>query len=124
MDSRIPEDLKIFIVECIETVSQLELLFVIFQNKPKLWTSESISKELRTHPAMAGKQMEILVQKGILGHQDEQYFYSPQDKIIDQKVEKLFQLYLEKPVAVVTYIFTKPEERLKGFADAFKIKKD
>ena len=73
---------------------------------------------------MALKQMEGLYNKGILKKDTYLFSYSPKNEIINYKLEKLFFLYQERPVAIVTFIFTKPENKLKGFADAFKIKKD
>lgn len=124
MESAIPKDIRNFLTDCIETVSQLELLFFILENKSHSWTADSISKQLRTHPSMASKQMEILSSKGILSKENDQYSYSPQNKTLEENIKQLHDLYHERPVAIVTYIFTKPEDKLKGFADAFKFKKD
>lgn len=124
MENAIPKDIRNFLTDCIETVSQLELLFFILENKSKSWTADSISKELRTHPSMALKQMEILFAKGILSKENESYSYKPQTKKLEEDIKQLFDLYHERPVAIVTYIYTKPEDKLKGFADAFKFKKD
>lgn len=124
MDKRIPEDIREFLLDCIETVSQLELLLVIYQFKDKKWSAATVSRELRTNPSMAAKQMETLSSKGILKKEDDLFSYSPDSELTHHKVEKLFELYHERPVAIVTFIFTKPEEKLKGFADAFKLKKD
>lgn len=124
MENAIPQDIRNFLTDCIETVSQLELLLFIFENKNKAWNAESISRELRTHPAMAQKQMDILFAKGILAKDDEGYSYWPQTPKLENNITQLFALYHERPVTIVTFIFTKPEDKLKGFADAFKFKKD
>lgn len=125
MDHSIPKDIRIFLTDCIETVSQLELLFLIFENKNTHWSAEAISKELRTHPAMAAKQMEILVSKRILKLEDDlSYSYAPESQQLQDNITELYKLYHERPVAIVTYIYTRPEDKLKGFADAFKFKKD
>ena len=124
MTSGIPQEIRDFLTECIESVSQLELLFLIYENKNIVWTPESISKEMRTHASMAHKQMDILVDKGILRKTDNTYSYSPLKEATNDRVKQLYDLYHVRPVSIVTYIFTKPEDKLKGFADAFKFKKD
>lgn len=125
MEHALSRDIQQFLTECIETVSQLELLFLFFENKDITWNAESISRELRNHPAMASKQMEMLESKGILKKDTHANFsYAPVNPTLHETIVKLFALYHERPVSIVTYIFTKPEDKLKGFADAFKFKKD
>lgn len=124
MENALPKDIQNFLSECIETVSQLELLFIFFENQNTVWNAESISRELRTHVAMASKQMEILSHKKILKKNDQEFSYSPQSPKLHESIVKLYELYHERPVSIVTFIFTKPEDKLKGFADAFKFKKD
>ncbi len=53
-----------------------------------------------------------------------EFSYAPSDEKIAQDVQKLYSIYQERPVAVISYLYEKPVDRLKGFADAFKIKKD
>ena len=124
MESGLPQNIRNFLTDCIETVSQLELLFIFFENKTRTWTAISISKELRTHASMALKQMDVLQSKGILKKENDQFSYAPQSEKIDENISKLHELYRERPVAIVTFIYTKPEDKLKGFADAFKFKKE
>lgn len=124
MESGLPQDIRNFLTDCIETVSQLELLFIFYENKTRTWTATSISKELRTHASMALKQMDVLQSKGILKKENDQFSYAPQSEKIDENISKLHELYRERPVAIVTFIYTKPEDKLKGFADAFKFKKE
>lgn len=124
MENGLPKDVRNFLTDCIESVSQLELLFIIFENKTRTWTAASISRELRTHSSMALKQMEILHGKGILKKESDSFSYAPQSETLNENISKLRELYQERPVAIVTFIYTKPEDKLKGFADAFKFKKD
>ncbi len=125
MINSIPHEIREFLSDCIESVSQLELLLFIFERKDTIWKADELSRELRTHSTMASRQMELLYQKGILSKTSEgQFKYAPTRPEIHQRVSSLFNIYHERPVAIVTFIFTKPEDKLKGFADAFKFKKD
>lgn len=125
MINSIPPEIRDFLTDCIESVSQLELLLFIYERKNIQWSAEEISRELRTHTTMASKQMEQLASKGVLEKLSENKFqYAPIKEDTHKKVNELFSLYHERPVAIVTFIFTKPEDKLKGFADAFKFKKD
>lgn len=125
MEKGLPSNIINFLSEFIETVSQLELLLLIYENKSIEWTADSVSKALRTHPSMAAKQMDILFYKGILNKRlDTSYTYGPETQMLDETIVQLYSLYHVRPVAIVTFIYTKPDEKLKGFADAFKFIKD
>ncbi len=122
--SRLDEEIKDFLVESIESVGQLELLLYTYQNKHKQWSSETISIELGTQTPVSPKQMEALYSKGMLKKTDGFFSYCPRNEFINSKVDKLFLIYHESPVEIVTFLFTQRDEKLKGFADAFKFKKD
>ena len=80
---------------------------------------------MRTHPSTALRQMTILMEKGILRKEgSEEFIYVPENQDLNKKLEDLNELYHERPVAIVTFIYKSPTEKLKGFADAFKFKKD
>lgn len=125
VETSIPQHLKEFLIECIESVSQLELLLIIFKTQNKKWNAAAMAREMRTHPSTALKQMNILSDKGILRKESEDTFiYTPENSELHKKLVDLSELYNERPVAIVTFIYKSPTEKLKGFADAFKFKKD
>jgi hypothetical protein len=123
--SRLPLDVKLFLTELIDSVSHLEVLLMLFNSKNKEFTAENVSRELRSNTHSAANQLAQLVAKGLLAVRDEHHFrYCPSTPEIDANVQKLSSLYNEMPVAVVTCIYEKPTDKLKGFSDAFKFKKD
>lgn len=123
-NNSLPLDIREFLLNSIETVSQLEILFLTALNPEVRWSHEQMSKELRSHPTAALRQMEHLKNSGILKSENGKYFYSPTDALMHEKIMRLRDLYREKPVSIVTFIYDRPNDKLKGFADAFKFKKD
>lgn len=98
---------------------------MLFNNKNREWTAESVSKEMRSNSHSAANQLDQLFAKGFLTvSATKQYQYKPTSPELDEKVSRLSQVYKEMPVAVVTCIYEKPTDKLKGFSDAFKFKKD
>ena len=123
--SRLPIDIKLLLTESIDSVAHLEVLLMLFQNPTKLWDADAVGKELRSNRTAATIQLENLARQGFLKSTDSKNFrYETENQELNKKVEQLVQLYQEKPVAIISCIYERPTDKLKGFADAFKIKKD
>lgn len=91
----------------------------------KYWTAEMVSREMRSNTTSASTQLDVLFKRGLLSvNSEKQYRYQPASKELEEKVKLLNDFYHEKPVAVITAIFEKPNDKLRGLADAFKLKKD
>lgn len=98
---------------------------MLFSNPNKDWSAESVSKESRSNITAATQQLEGLARNGLLKITDSKsYIFQPTHPEMLDLVKRLFDIYHDAPVAVVTCIYEKPTDKLKGFADAFKIKKD
>ncbi len=122
--SRLPIDVKELLTDHIDSVGQLEALLVFFNTPDKNWDPHSLSQELRTNVTSAAKQMAKLTAAGFIKNVlGDMYAYDPSPEL-RVKVEHLHQAYKEMSVAVISYLYEKPSDKLKGFADAFKLKKD
>lgn len=122
--SRLPLDIKAFLNDVIESVTHLEVLLILFSHPDKQFTADGISKDLRTNERSTEVQLQHLSEKGLLHKSENIYQYHPATEELHQKVKLTYQLYKERPVAVIAGIFEKPQENLKNFSDAFKLKKD
>lgn len=123
--SRLPLDIKYFLTESIDSVAHLEVLLMLLTNPEKKFSAEEVSRELRSNVHSAENQLEQLTNKGLLRKQEPRHYqYAPSSDEKDQKVKELHDIYRKMPVAVVTCIYEKPQDKLKDFSDAFKLKKD
>jgi predicted transcriptional regulator len=123
--SRLPLDVKSFLTEMIESVAHLEVLLMLLSYPEKKFSAADVSRELRSNTHSATNQLNHLSQKGLLKSHDNNCFqYAPLTPEMDEKVKQLYDVYKEMPVAVVTWIYEKPQNKLKDFSDAFKLKKD
>lgn len=122
--SRLPIDIKELLTEHIDSVGQLEVLLVFFNNKDRSWSALTMSLELRSHETIVRQQMAKLLTSGFIKETgNSEYIYSPMENLA-KRVELLARAYREMSVAVIAFIYEKPTDKLKGFADAFKLKKD
>lgn len=123
-NSRLPIDVKKLLTDHIDSVNQLEVLLAFFNNPSRTWNAVSLSLELRSHETIVKIQIHKLCNGGFVKEvQPNEFIYSPGDEL-NLKVELLNQTYKEMSVAVIAFIYEKPTDKLKGFADAFKLKKD
>lgn len=98
---------------------------MLFKNPSRHFSAIEVSHEQRSNQHSASNQLEQLTKHGLLKVNDaKMYQYAPGDDELHQKVEKLYELYKEMPVAVITCIYDKPKDKLKDLSDAFKLKKD
>jgi hypothetical protein len=114
-----------FILNYIDSVAELEIL-ALLKNFPELiWTSASISLELRSSDLGASRNLQQLVRKGLISQDIEHFFYAPNTEELLSALDLTLLAYQDRRVSVITAIYSKPAQRIKIFADAFKIgKKD
>jgi hypothetical protein len=55
---------------------------------------------------------------------DSTYVYRPESAELARLVDKLAEMYRERRVAVITAVYTKPIDKIRSFADAFRLRKE
>lgn len=123
-DHNLTIELKEFIKENIFSIAQLDLLFLFYLNPDKFWQYEELSKENRTNIRAVTRNVTQLLSLKLIMKSNESYKYSIENQDTHLKVHQLFNVYQVRPVAVIAFIYERPNNVLQGFADAFKINKD
>lgn len=123
MSEEFPESIKDFLRRYISSVGHLDILLLLYKDPERKWTVKEVSQELRTNLSLAEDQLKQLNRSGLV--MEEQGFYQCCRELeIIRKVESLLQFYHLKRQIVIEFIYTQPLDRIRSFADAFKIKKD
>jgi DNA-binding IclR family transcriptional regulator len=124
--SSLPQEIRELLSKHIKSVGQLEALFTFCDFPERNWTAEQLGQELRSNTTSAAKQILHLSQQGFIKQTDDRknFIFGPQNPGLGKDVEKLRTYYKEMPVAVIAYIYQQPQDKLKSFADAFKLRKD
>jgi hypothetical protein len=123
----LPEDVRRFIADHIESVEQLEILLLLHQHGGRVWTAESVARELRIAPISAGERLDDLARASILSRTQgnpAEYRYAPASPKLDEAVAGLATAYSERRVTVINLIFSKPVDKIRTFADAFRLRRD
>ncbi|HEX5752662.1 MAG TPA: hypothetical protein VFZ09_41040 [Archangium sp.] len=123
----LPEAVRRLIAEHIDSVEQLEILLLLHQHPERSWTAESVARELRISPLSAGDRLKDMARAAILARvqgSEAEYRYAPESPQMGEAVSGLAAAYSERRVTVINLIFSKPVDKIRTFADAFRLRKD
>lgn len=123
----IPEELLQFLRDHIDSVEQLEILILLCQKGDREWTADEMARELRSSPSSVAKRLEEFAAKKFIKATEpppRSYRYAPADESVRKRIAELSELYKVRRVTVIDTIFSKPVDKIKVFADAFKFRKE
>ncbi|WP_413578412.1 hypothetical protein ACLVWU_07725 [Bdellovibrio sp. HCB290] len=115
-------EIKTFIKKYIHSVTLLDVLFLLKSSEERSWTPEEVSLEMRSNPGYARSQLLELVTMNMLAEKDGRFRYETQE--LGDLADKLEILYNTRRSTITNFIYSQPIESIRGFANAFKIKKD
>jgi predicted transcriptional regulator len=121
--AQLDAQVEAFIANCINSVEQFEILLLLRQRHEL--DADTINAHLRTSLTSVEKRLDDLARKDLVSKRDANgqivYFYNPPERykaIIDQ----LVVLYTTHRVAIINLIFSKPQDILKDFSEAFRLR--
>jgi hypothetical protein len=126
-EEAIPNEVRQFLVDQIDSVMQLELVLLLQAEPARQWSAADIAAELRVDAGWVAAQLDELCRRGLLiCHRGTalRYQFGPADPGIAGAVSTLAGLYSTHRVSIISMIFSKPVDRLRHFADAFRLRKD
>jgi hypothetical protein len=126
-DAAIPLRVQRFISTHIDSIEKLEVLLLMRARADREWTARDVSQELRITELSASARLEDLADRRLLEKQSsspETYRFHPTSSEDAQDISELQATYSTRRVSVISFIFSKPLDRVRGFADAFRIKRD
>jgi hypothetical protein len=128
MESRIPDNVARFLALHIRSLEQLEILMLVWSHPEQDWTAESVYNIVRSSRSSVGERLEELHGQGLLSLNRSStpisYRFAPNPPELVEIVAALAHEYKERRVKVVEIIYAPRTEPLKGFADAFKLRKE
>ncbi len=125
--SDLPEGVRWFILHHINSVEQLEILLLLHGHPGRAWSADAVARELRIAPASAGERLEDMVRDRLFvrqGVSPKEYRYGPENMKLDDAVRGLAAEYVKRRVTVINSIYSKPIDKIRTFADAFRLRKD
>ena len=125
-DAVIPQRVQRFISTHIDSIEKLEVLLLLRARAEREWNAREVSQELRITEASAAARLEDLTARRLLvaSGGSSTYRFGPASPDDAQSITELQETYSTRRVSVISYIFSKPLDKVRGFADAFRLKRD
>jgi DNA-binding Lrp family transcriptional regulator len=118
----VPDDVRSFLHEYIDSVVQLELLILLCDEKPR--TVEAVAKALRIEPGWTLEGLEKLSARGLISVTGATYHHGPSTPELEQSIRRAIEAYGQRRVSVVSLIYSRPSDPIRSFAEAFRVRKD
>jgi hypothetical protein len=115
------EELLSFAGAAIGSVCALELLILLRREPGREWRQEALVRELRSSSDAVAQALAHLSRSGLIVELSEGFRYQPSPPQLDDICRRLERQYAAKPVTVIRAIFEMPSEKLRIFANAFRI---
>jgi hypothetical protein len=122
----IPEDVSRLIARRLESPQFLEVLLLMHGTPSRSWTPDEIAVRLQLDETSTSCALVALRRAGILKvaiADSLQYSYQPPPSTADT-VDALAALYEERPGDIIDLIASRPRQKLRIFADAFRFRRD
>jgi hypothetical protein len=113
-----------FILNHVDSVEQLEILIMLRESAPRIWTIEEICHSLHSTKSSVELRVKGLCAKGFLECSATAAGYKKQSNESERIIQNVIDTYKHKKTRTIELIFSKPHPNLIGFANAFKLRKD
>lgn len=112
-----------FVQKSIKSVWALEMLLLLQRERQRAWSSGDLIRELRSSDSAVGEAIASLRGAGFASAEPgDAVKYDPASAELDEIAGRVQAIYAEKPLAVAKAIMSAPNDKLRVFADAFKLK--
>ena len=128
MAADIPENVVRFVNDHVDSVELIDVLLLLKRSPATEWSAEEVSRRLCTSAASAANRLEALRASAVAAATDSAdrttYRYAPASGDLERAVAGLETEYGTRRTRIINLIFSKPSDKVRTFADAFKIRED
>jgi hypothetical protein len=126
-DPDFPDELRSFIQDTIPTVDAAELLLVLALHSERTYQVAELIDAMRptaVSEPVVRRYLGHFQSQGLVAAKDgNAYQYSPETPELGAMVRALTKVFNERPVTLVRMIYAPKDEKIRSFADAFRLKK-
>ncbi len=116
-------DIEAFLVSRIESVERLEALLLLSENGSSPLTATKVGESIGIEEEAAERALHSLQEDGLLEFDGTAFRYAPADRDVSRIVEDLGREYRNRRTEVINAIYSGNLDRLRRFADAFRLRK-
>jgi hypothetical protein len=122
-DHQLPDRVRHFILTYISSVLQLEIILQLHAAGARFLTLNELSTALGLDTASLQEQLADLLRRGLVASQNTPepvFAYASAYTDQDQAVIELAEAYRNYRVSVINLIYSRPTEKIRTFAEAFR----
>lgn len=123
MAEGVPKEARDLITSHIHSVAQLEMLLYLRSRTGAEITPETLGRDQKIGTDMAQGLLEDLAGRGFLTEKNGSFTYAPKGDL-SRQVDALASAYASYRVSIINLIFSRPNEGVQSFADAFRVRRD
>lgn len=113
------------LVRSLRSLWAIEVLLLLYRDADRPRTIDDLVRELRSSEPLVVDVVTLLEQVGVAARQaDGSYRYQAATPDRAALVAELDRIHAERPLALARAIHGAPDDKLRAFSDAFKLKKD
>jgi hypothetical protein len=117
------QDVIAFIRAHIGSVYTLELLLLLKRHPDKMWQASDLVRELRSSGTAIAEALNRLIRAGLVSESSPgRYAFAPKSPEYERLAAEIENAYASTPMSVVKAIVAAPDEKLRDFSNAFKLK--
>lgn len=122
----VTEEVRQFIGRYIRSLDQLEVLLLVSALPDRDWSVDSVYQVVKSNPTIVSQRLEEFVEAGLLTRTGKPpvYRYGPRTEQLSRQISSLGAIYKMSRHKIIEVIYSTKDDTLKGFADAFRWKKD
>ncbi|MBI1901093.1 MAG: MarR family transcriptional regulator [Planctomycetia bacterium] len=121
------DDLLRFIDANVESIEQLEILRILGETPETPRSAADLARASQTQPSAIAGHLAALEQRGLIkaeaAESELMCRLAPQTPELEQRLGELLRFYREHPVSLIQMVYAR-DDRLKAFADAFRLRKE
>jgi hypothetical protein len=116
------QEVLAFAATSLRSVWALEVVLLLRRDRSKAWSMADIVRETRTSQNAAADALSILQGVGLVSEESGLYRYWPSTPKLEGLAAEVAALYANKPATLIKAILATPDDKLRIFSDAFKLK--
>ncbi|HEX6837213.1 MAG TPA: hypothetical protein VF334_11605 [Polyangia bacterium] len=114
MKDSLPADVERFLADHIDSVEAVNVLLLLFEQPARSWTADEVGRESRTNEYSADLNLRELNGRGLLRLSPGSPPTYRADPAFAQVVSSLARTFRERRVAVITFIYSRPDDLAGG----------
>ena len=118
----IAQSVRRLIAAHIVSVEQLEVLLLLREHRDRSWTVEQVNDRISSSPSSVASRLVDLERRGFVRHDGTGFRYQG-STIHETALTELAAAYAERKYSVIELIFARATEKLRAFADAFRVRR-